>query len=255
MCAGKRQLDESGDGVGTVGPLNSGGLEDEVSGRGSPVPRARGENLDPYWPRRKGTTKPHRTGLEFPQRLPLDRWQDIGSQLDLIADTSAWWLGDWLVFGQDHYADRYHEAIQRTALDYKTLRNYAWVARKFSVSRRRETLSFGHHAEVASLPELEQDYWLWQAEHCQWSRNFFRRQLRESLREPAGRRSASDEPGSRLSLHFTVAQLEAFEQAARVMDVDLEDWAVLVLQQRAFQALAAEAVDRGQDEDSFEETA
>ena len=212
-------------------------------------------NPYPHRPGLKGVAKPHRVGLELPQRLPFDRWQYVGSQLYLIADTSAWWLGDWLVFGQDHYAGRYHEAIQRTGLDYQTLRNYAWVARKFSVSRRRETLSFGHHAEVASLPEPEQDYWLRQAEHYQWSRNFLRRQLRESLPEAAGRRSAPDERGSRLSLHFTVAQVEAFEQAARVRDIGVEDWAVFVLQQRAFQALAAEAVDRGQDEGSFQETA
>jgi len=225
----------------TVGSLNSRGREEDAPGRAPPVPRARRVNPDPYRPRLKDTAKPHRVGLEFPHRLPIDGWQYIGSQLHLIADTSAWWLGDWLVFGQDHYADRYLEAIQRTALDYQTLRNYAWVARKVSFSRRREKLSFGHHAEVASLPEPEQDYWLRKAENYQWPRNFLRRQLRESLREQAGRRSARDEPGPRLSLHFTVAQLEAFERAARVRGIEVEDWAVFVLQQRAFQALASVA--------------
>lgn len=35
------------------------------------------------------------------------------------------------------------------------------------MSRRRDTLSFGHHAEVAARAEPEQDYWLRQAEeHC-----------------------------------------------------------------------------------------
>ncbi len=32
----------------------------------------------------------------------------------------------------------------------------AWVARRFPVSRRRDTVSFQHHAEVAALPEPEQ---------------------------------------------------------------------------------------------------
>jgi hypothetical protein len=41
--------------------------------------------------------------------------------------------------------------------------NYAWVARRFAMSRRRDTLSFGHHAEVAALPEPEQDFWLREA--------------------------------------------------------------------------------------------
>ena len=49
-------------------------------------------------------------------------------------------------------------------LDYQTLRNYAWVARRFPAGRRRAGVSFAHHAEVARLPEPEQDYWLRRAE-------------------------------------------------------------------------------------------
>jgi hypothetical protein len=36
------------------------------------------------------------------------------------------------------------------------------------MSRRRDTLSFGHHAEVATLSEPEQDYWLRKAEEHRW---------------------------------------------------------------------------------------
>ena len=35
---------------------------------------------------------------------------------------------------------------------------------RFDLSRRRDKLSFGHHAELAALPEHEQDEWLDQAE-------------------------------------------------------------------------------------------
>ena len=71
---------------------------------------------------------------------------------------AAWCLGDWLVFGEQAYAGRYRQAIERTSLDYQTLGNYAWVAKRFSLSRRRDELSFGHHSEVAALPEPEQDF-------------------------------------------------------------------------------------------------
>lgn len=74
-------------------------------------------------------------------------------------------------------------AVEQTALVYQTLRNYAWVARRFPVSRRRDSLSFGHHAETAALPEPEQDFWLRKAAEQHWSRNQLRREIRASLRE------------------------------------------------------------------------
>lgn len=51
--------------------------------------------------------------------------------------------------------------------------------RRFELSRRRGKLSLQHHAEVASLPVNEQEYWLDQAEQHGWSRNHFRNILRE----------------------------------------------------------------------------
>lgn len=44
----------------------------------------------------------------------------------------------------------------------------AWVARRFGKSRRRDTLHFSHHAEVAALAEPEQDFWLRKAEAHNW---------------------------------------------------------------------------------------
>jgi hypothetical protein len=64
----------------------------------------------------------------------------------------------WLIHGENAYSGRYRDAIEQTSLDYQTLRNYAWVARSLPLSRRRDTLSFAHHAEVARPPECEQDF-------------------------------------------------------------------------------------------------
>ncbi len=94
----------------------------------------------------------------LPRPLPFEAWLAVGTQLAAVAASSAWCLGDWLAYGQAAYAGRYQEAIEQTGLEYQTLRNYAWVAGRFELSRRRDTLSFGHHAEVAALPEPEQDY-------------------------------------------------------------------------------------------------
>ena len=51
--------------------------------------------------------------------------------------------------------------------------------------RRRDSLSFGHHAEVAALPEAEQDYWLRKAEQLGWPVKRLRSQVPASHDERA----------------------------------------------------------------------
>src|SRR3954454_262877 len=91
-------------------------------------------------------------------------WERAGCQLARLSQGVAWALGDWLLYGQAHFAPRYREALVETGLDYQTLRNYAWVARSVPPTRRRARLSFQHHAETAALTEAEQELWLGRAE-------------------------------------------------------------------------------------------
>ncbi|ALE77157.1 LmbU family transcriptional regulator [Pseudonocardia sp. ICBG1122] len=137
-----------------------------------------------------------KSSMVFAPDLNERTWEKIGSGLRELTNSSAWWLADWLIFGESTYGwRRYLEAIERTGLDYQTLRNYAWVARRFEHHRRRDALSFAHHAEVTRLSPAEQDYWLRKAETERWSRNELRRALRASLSEqreiPGRQRSIS----------------------------------------------------------------
>jgi hypothetical protein len=176
-------------------------------------------------------------GLQFPRQMPFERWVSIGRQLSDIHTSSAWCLGDWLVFGEAAYNGRYRDAIEQTCLDYQTLRNYAWVARRFAMSRRRDGLSFGHHAEVAARPEAEQGFWLRKAEELGWSVKRLRRELRASLAERAsgdGGQSDSGDPDSlvplaQLQIHITPQQLQTYQAAATQAGQSLEAWAALVL--------------------------
>ena len=188
-------------------------------------------------------------GLQLPRQMPFTTWLQIGSQLSCVANSSAWCLGDWLAYGEVAYTGRYRDAIERTSLDYQTLRNYAWVARRFTMSRRRDRLSFGHHAEVAALPEVEQDFWLRKAEQLGWSRNQLRREVRGSLREregapaaqpdqpdrdqPGGSRGAEPAAGANLMIKVTPAQLETFEQAAGKAGLTVGAWAAQTLDEAA----------------------
>ncbi len=203
-----------------------------------------------------------RMGLQFPRQMSYESWLRIGGKLSSVANSSAWCLGDWVAYGEVAYDGRYRDAIERTSLDYQTLRNYAWVARRFALSRRRDKLSFGHHAEVAALPEVEQDFWLRKAEEASWSRNQLRREVRASLRERDG--SAADQPppvppspaghgrpaeghrgqpaaaedsgrpdGTELVIEITPAQLRVFERAAVEKGLSISSWAAQTLDEAA----------------------
>jgi len=157
--------------------------------------------------------------------MTFDAWRSTGLCLCELTSASAWWLGDWLVYGERTYGKRYEEALRLLPLSYQTMRNYAWVARRFPASRRRDRLSFQHHAEVAALPEADRDLWLQRAQRMRWTRNELRRQL-------AGARNAR-RPGSGparvMRIEVSDEQHERWQLAATAADQPLSDWLCAVV--------------------------
>lgn len=168
-----------------------------------------------------------RTSLRLPARLNMDDWLSIGQTLTATADSAAWWLGDWLVYGQDRFPERYRQAINGTSLDYQTLRNYAWIARKFPSDRRRVGLSMQHHAEVAAMPTPLQDIWLNRAGEAGWSRNELRRRIRAEASPPCGQAGTTE--SAELRLPVSIERHRRWADAARRTDRDLSHWIVDVL--------------------------
>jgi hypothetical protein len=173
--------------------------------------------------------------------MPFDSWRELGCRVTLVANCSAWWLGDWLLYGEQAYGDRYKEAIADTSLSYQTLRNYAWVARTFCVSRRRDTLSFGHHVEVAALPEDEQDVWLARAEKLNWSCNKLRRALQAA--KLANRRESDDDgtPQTRaLKIDVPTERHERWLSAAGLQNCSVANWIIATLDRAASDELSTD---------------
>ena len=183
-----------------------------------------------------------KSAMIFPKDLPERSWERIGSNLRELTNSSAWWLADWLLFGEATYGwRRYREAIERTGLDYQTLRNYAWVARRFERHRRHDSLSFAHHAEVTRLSPQEQDYWLRKAEQHKWSRNELRKAVRLGLSEQS--RTGDDAPGHQqeaaraaapakaatLTLELSADQLDHYSKSAAEHGLPVEQWVTQVL--------------------------
>nr|WP_167377662.1 LmbU family transcriptional regulator [Streptomyces malaysiense] len=183
---------------------------------------------------RRGEVLTTRVGLQMSPNLTFDAWQRAGSQLAGVLDSSSWWLGDWLVYGKDHYSDRYQMGIRTAGLKYQTLRNYAWVSRRFQIQRRRAALTFQHHAEVASLPFDSQEKWLDDAERKGWTT----KQLRNAIKASDNVESLSTaraDPARQLALPGN--RIERWRQAAEHSGVDFDKWVLVTLDSAAGQIL------------------
>jgi hypothetical protein len=124
--------------------------------------------------------------------LTVVEWVRHGRWLGAIGRASGWWIGDWLRYGNARYGDRYGPAARVTGYDLQSLRNMAYVAGRFNPRRRRDRLSFSHHAELASLPTPEQDVWLDRAEASRLSVHGLRSELRRTRRRAASRATLAE---------------------------------------------------------------
>lgn len=92
--------------------------------------------------------------------LGLAEWSAVGRRFGEIGRCSQWWLGDWIHYGNTKFGERYSRAVKLTGYDVQSLMNMVYVASRFDISRRRENLSWSHHATLAALEPDRQEYWL-----------------------------------------------------------------------------------------------
>lgn len=98
-------------------------------------------------------------GLTLPPDLSFEAWENIGKGLRAFEKNRLWYWGDWLNYGEEHYGERYAQAVEASDYTVGVLYNTTYVAKAFPISRRRE-ISWSHHQAVASLSVEEQDRWL-----------------------------------------------------------------------------------------------
>ena len=114
--------------------------------------------------------------------ISLSQWVADGQRLGAIGRGVNWWLGDWLRFGNAKFGERYVRASRITGYDVQTLMNMVYVASRFEAERRRERLSWSHHAELAALEPDDQEQWLTRAEEERLSVRDLRGELRRVTR-------------------------------------------------------------------------
>lgn len=113
-----------------------------------------------------------------PQGMTFKSWQETLNGLLLVERATPWLIGDCLCAGEAAFGEEYSQALPDDRLAAQTLANYKTVAGKIPASRRRESLSFAHHAEVVRLEPAEQDRWLDRAEAEKLSRASLRQAMK-----------------------------------------------------------------------------
>jgi hypothetical protein len=128
--------------------------------------------------------------------LGIAEWSAVGRRFGQISRCSQWWLGDWIKYGNAKFGERYSRAVKLTGYDVQSLMNMVYVATRFDISRRREDLSWSHHATVAALDLSGQEHWLARAVADKMSVSDLRTELRTRRRmlEQAGAGAKPAEP-------------------------------------------------------------
>ena len=153
---------------------------------------------------------PSMVGYQLPSLTDLNTWLEIGQQLDELHEQQArrlsavyWWIGDWLLFGEEHFPDEYSQGLDDFQRRYgdETLRNMRWVASKIPPVNRLTDLSWPKHRIVAMLSASEQAEVLKTASEEEWTVS--------ELREEAKQRRRRDgygisEPASTVSIGVSV---------------------------------------------------
>lgn len=121
------------------------------------------------------------TGLIPPDEITQESWEQVGLLLFRLEGSMQWLIGDWLAYGEDLQYGQVKQIADSLGKDYKTLRNCMTVSRAIEVSRRRDTLSYGHHEAVTKYEPDEQAQYLAYAQHQGLNRAQFRKWLKEEI--------------------------------------------------------------------------
>lgn len=160
--------------------------------------------------------------------LTFGEWIGVGQRLQRLNEAAAWWLGDWLVYGEWCYGAKYRTAVAQLGLSYDRLRDYAYVAGNVPRAIRRADLGFYHHRLVAKLdPDLQRE-WLRRAAEAKWTKRQLEQAIAGSVPHPVG---SAERRYVRLPIDG--ARLGEWERAAGVETGDLQRWMIETLDRAA----------------------
>lgn len=121
------------------------------------------------------------TSLRLKGDLSYEDWERSCRLVGRVGRGVQWWVADLVMYGEAHFSDKWSQGVEAIGYDPRTLTNIAWVAERIAPGRRRASLSFAHHQQVAGLDDQrKQDAWLDRAERKGWTRAELRAAMKEA---------------------------------------------------------------------------
>lgn len=115
---------------------------------------------------------------EMGRDLTYDEYETFAGAFGSVNRSCAWWIGDLLNAAEGVHGESFAQIAYRTGLGEQTLLNRKYVCAHVPPDRRRASLPFSLHAEVAPLSAKEQKRWLDRAEKSGWTRDILREHMR-----------------------------------------------------------------------------
>lgn len=85
--------------------------------------------------------------------LTLEEYEAIGRTFQQIQHSLAWWMGDWLNYGEKKFGEVAMQAIESTGKSLETLLKWKAVAARVSREIRQKDLSWTHHFYITYASE------------------------------------------------------------------------------------------------------
>lgn len=166
-----------------------------------------------------------KNGLEPVGTPTFEQWLECGEFINKAKGAVHFWIGDWLNYGERQWGERYIEAIEKTGYEYKTLRNDKWVSARVDLSRRRDKLSFDHHATVANLEPEEQEVLLHDAEEKRIDNKSFRKYVeKRELPQPSQKPQEQIEENKKVDISTIIDSNNVL--LGQLSDINLENYSI-----------------------------
>lgn len=88
-----------------------------------------------------------------PADMDFDTFQRIGNTFQQIKYSLSYWLGDWLVAGEERFGDAAYQAVPESGKSHETLLKFRAVAFRIPKEIRQPSLTWTHSFYCAYIPE------------------------------------------------------------------------------------------------------
>ena len=147
----------------------------------------------------------------------LEEWLAAGARIVKARSAASWACADWIKDGVDKWGeDAARDAARVSGNSPGKISHYLTTATTYPPLRRRDTLTFSHHLEVARLPQADAERILDQAEAEGWSH----RRTREAAREasPVGELERLRRENASLRRRLKGKQVDPRDEVERARD-------------------------------------